>query len=63
MKKDFLVPIIGLSLFISGTISNFLIWSSPEGNSDIYLVTIGISVSGLVLIGGSFMYLWFGKKK
>jgi len=63
MKQSYFILIIGIILFISGMISNLLIASSQGLDLDIYLVTIGIAVSGLIIIGGSFMYLWFGEKK
>jgi hypothetical protein len=63
VKQSYFMLIIGVILFISGTISNFLTWSSQGVDFDIYLVTLGISVSGLMIIEGSFMYLWFSKKK
>jgi len=63
VKLGYFVLIIGVILFISGIISDFLIWPSQENYSDIHLLTIGIAVSGLMVIGGSFMYLWFGEKR
>jgi len=62
VKRGYLALIIGIIVFISGIISSFLIYSVQGIDFTIYWATIGIAVSGLMIIGGSFMYLWFGEK-
>ena len=62
MNRGYLALIIGVIVFISGIISSLLIYSVQGVDFAIYLTTIGLVVIGLMIIGGSFMYLWFGKK-
>jgi hypothetical protein len=68
MKLFYKILIIGVIVFISGIILELFIRTMSGDiielrSSEPVLVTIVLLSSGLIIIGGSFMYLWFGKKK